>query len=86
MDKNAQPLGLTSREKYWSEIDDAERIKRMRSEVKSLQTTIRYQGHLIEKLLNHKHSDGDLVYKIDRFNDQTIGGGFLTRNDDETYF
>ena len=55
----------TCREKYWSEIDDSEKIKRLRAEIKRLQ--FRYERLLgsVVQLENHQHIGDNLVVNFD---------------------
>jgi hypothetical protein len=55
------------REKYWDELTDAEKIGRMRSEVKQLQRTVYRQANLIDQLLIHSHGDNSLFVPLDAY-------------------
>lgn len=56
---------ICGREKYWSELNDSEKIERMRNQVKSLQEEAKRLRELIFKLLVHKHLDGEIVIPVD---------------------
>lgn len=44
-----------SRQKYWKECNDSEKIERMRMEVKNLQGTVNRMNKIVEHLKNHHH-------------------------------
>ena len=50
-----------SRDKYWSEVDEKEKCKRLRREVQSLQFRMKEQSTFIKKLLLHAHLGNELV-------------------------
>ena len=55
-----------SREKYWSELTDQEKIERMRKIVKQGQREQQELRNFIEALLGHAHAlDGSLMRKFD---------------------
>ncbi len=43
------------REKYWSELDDKEKIERLRQIVKQHQNELRRLSASVEVLMNHEH-------------------------------
>ncbi len=49
-----------SRERYWSEIDDQEKIKRLREKVKTLESRVDMLTEKIAFFRNHRH-DGDCI-------------------------
>jgi hypothetical protein len=83
--KPQQPMRM----KYWKELNQEEKIGRMREQVKELKFILSRQAELVEKLLSHTHNQtGEIVTKLDR-NSQYSGnviGGFTGSNSDETYF
>jgi len=52
------------REKYWSECDDQEKIRRLRQEVKLLQADVSKLMRFMHFLSNHNHQDGSVVIPI----------------------
>jgi len=54
----------TSREKYWSELDDSGKIERLREYVQRVESLIERIGELEYKFQNHKHVDGEIVLPI----------------------
>ena len=77
------------REKYWSESDTDEKIRRLREQVKRLGGTIEEMGKVIRHLSEHVHGkDGTVLISL-----IAKGGlqGYLGRTgrddmDEETYF
>ena len=73
------------REKYWSEIGDGEKIKRLRDQVKGLQRDInRFRKHLAA-LRYHSHLEGGRIViplgnQVDEFIDRQPQDG------DDVYF
>ena len=64
------PEGIlgTSREKYWSELDDASKIERLREYAQRVDRLTERIGDLEDQLKNHKHLDGELVVPMRRLN------------------
>ena len=50
-----------AREKYWSELTDAERIQKLKREVERMQYYLERSGRLISRLIRHRHSGSDIV-------------------------
>jgi len=44
------------REKYWSELDDQERVERMRLEIRHLKSQNKQLIESVRQLLNHTHA------------------------------
>ena len=57
---------MESREKYWSELLDAEKIERMRSIIKQHSETIQFLTGQLETLLRHRHLDNEIVTTLNR--------------------
>lgn len=77
--------GDSTRIKMWSELTDSEKIERMRTHVKYLESTIERQAVLIYKLFNHFHTkDGQLASKLDHF--EPIAGGRNIPVDENSFF
>lgn len=78
-------LGMCSREKYWSEINDQERIVRLREVVNRLMRQVDELRRTNERLLSHCHTeDGRPAILL---GDLPIGGeGKPIDRTDETYF
>ncbi len=74
-----------SRQKYWSEIDDQEKIRRLREEVKQLKRRFENIASIVDKLSDHDHADGKVVTPLhSRFGQAESDG---SRGDgDEAYF
>jgi hypothetical protein len=54
-----------AREKYWSEVDDAERVKRLRREVKHLRREVYTLNRAMRFLQTHSHApDGSVVISL----------------------
>ncbi len=51
-------------EKYWSEIDETEKCRRLRRVVKGLQREVRALTQVVEKLTTHQHVDGSLYVPL----------------------
>lgn len=74
------------REKYWSEIDDAERVVRTRNAVKKLQRKVEKLNKLFDRLSIHSHlSNGEIVIPLHSKmeNDEIC---LSISNSDEQYF
>ena len=56
------------REKYWSELDDAGKIERLREYAQRVESFTERIGDLEYQLKNHKHLDGELVVPMGRSN------------------
>lgn len=53
------------RQSYWSEIDDTEKIRRMREVVKKLQRDVEKLNKLFDRLSIHNHlSNGEIVIPL----------------------
>ena len=90
----AKSLGesLPSREKYWSEIDDKEKINRMRLIVQGLLERAESQEAIIDRLRRHKHNKDEKVVTEEPMEFGNHGLGMLSphrtygKNKDEVYF
>lgn len=76
---------LPSREKYWDELNDQQKVDRMRQEVKSMQRQLTSTVVMMEKLMNHQHSiaNGEILTSLQTRNDQPEG---YRRYRDDKYF
>lgn len=76
----------TCREKYWSELTEAEKVERMRSEVKRMSYAVMRLNRAVDNLLNHTHV-GEMVYMPlrERYGDVEAESPSI-RNKDEVYF
>ena len=74
-----------SRQKYWCELSDAEKIERMRNILKATSNEIsrlRDKNYYLENLIkSHKHLDGDVVKSI-KFGDNYPATGKLCASPD----
>ena len=59
-DEISKPMRM----KYWRELNEVEKIERMREQVHSLQSTVRFLEGEVVKLANHSHLDGKIVGPI----------------------
>jgi len=75
-----------AREMYWSEIDDTEKIRRMRSEIKNLQRKVKKLNKLFDRLSIHSHlSNGEIVIPL-HSNMENDEIRLFISNEDEQYF
>lgn len=75
------------REKYWSELDDKEKIARMRQQVKNQQLEITRLETLVRQLMDHRHLNDQLVISINNVNSRgSIIGGPRGTGTDDVYF
>jgi hypothetical protein len=75
------------REKYWSELEDAEKIERMREEVKKLERVAMSLSNKISKWQRHSHQDNKIVIPLEQ--DYPPGGITTSRkplDPDKVYF
>ena len=75
------------RQKYWRELSPEEKIERMRSEVKHLQTHLSSMTLILEQLQEHQHLDGAIVLRM-HFCSDSQGTRFNRRRleDEDAYF
>jgi hypothetical protein len=80
--------GSVMREKYWSELDDQEKIERLRSEVKTLKSQLETLHDLKDMFDVHSHRqpDGQAQVPAHRSYRSRAMGGFQKLGDDEVYF
>jgi len=76
------------RESYWSEVDDKEKIKRLRVAVKHLQTNVAMLMKFMRYLQAHSHTqDGSLVIPMFMKDEPQINDcGYLLKGKDDVYF
>ena len=61
------------REKYWAELNDSEKIERLREVIKSQDNIlIKISGYL-DQLIEHEHLNGNIVKKISHPNAESYG-------------
>ena len=61
--QDSQILGnKICRERYWDELNDSEKIERMRDEVKRLQNQVKRLSQLTDRLLQHNHSQSGALF------------------------
>lgn len=58
------------RQKYWSELTDGEKIEKLRDHVASLARALVQADKVIADLLDHNHSDGQLVVPMENIRSQ----------------
>uniref|UniRef100_A0A6M3JBJ0 Uncharacterized protein n=1 Tax=viral metagenome TaxID=1070528 RepID=A0A6M3JBJ0_9ZZZZ len=63
-----------AREKNWNEIDETEKIERMRCEVKRLVRLLAKLTSKIDLLLSHRHDDRDIMVPINISQTELTGG------------
>jgi len=71
---------LPKRDKYWLEINDSEKIERMRNEVKILQNIVKKQTNFINKLLKHSHNNNQILTPLNEDDE------YETRHRNPDYF
>ncbi len=76
-----QDKAVCSREKYWEELSDSEKIERTRIEVKKLQKTIDRMSSIIYNLRNHSHNDKQILVPMEIFGDYGNYDNIPFRND-----
>ena len=75
-----------NRAKYWNELDDSEKIERMRQEVKHLVNRINTLTEKIDELFDHRHmEDGTLCKQLERYGLRTAEK-VPTAKEGEEYF
>jgi len=88
--KQAMDEIAASREKYWDELDDSEKIERMRDEVKKLRRSLASTNRRLSSLMRHSHdTSGGIVVPIETYDayDATGMGGNVPRSDSgQVYF
>ena len=75
---------LLKRNKYWDELTDQEKIDRMRSEVKGMQSRLDSALKSVEALLRHDHNNGQLIVPLNDSRNYLDGSQRAFR--DEKYF
>ena len=75
------------REKYWSELNADEKIKRMREQVRYLERRLEGMSRKIDNLGNHNHLEGKIVVPFNSYESTSEKAG-QTRNTnpDDVYF
>ena len=92
MDEEQKVNGGAERKKYWNELSAEEKIDRMREVIKrmerQLQTANGEVRNLQRELKNHRHLDGDVVYRagdVDNLRHNTCGD-MLVNDPSKIYF
>lgn len=78
-----------SREKYWSECDDATKIERMRGQVRRLQQEVSMLNKFVRYLQNHSHTpDGSVVIPMSMRDEPCLNEYHVSQGDkrEEVYF
>ena len=79
MEDLQQQKGIkVSRNKYWSEKTDPERINFLMEELVRTQMQVERLGKSLSDLIAHKHLDGQVVKRIPNPQEES-GGGFWFR-------
>ena len=88
MDKTiAQNEGnMAMRQKYWSELDDKEKIERMRGIVKNLLESLELQQQKMTKIEKHEHLNGRLVVGLDDNRFGVLPNSYRKQSGDDIYF
>jgi hypothetical protein len=72
---------MQGREKHWDELNDKEKVTRMREVVKALQFQVEELHRVVSKLEKHSHSEsGQLVVPFERYGEGQLTPGAL-KND-----
>jgi hypothetical protein len=53
------------REKYWSEMNDSEKVDHLKREVQYMQNHIKTLTDFVSKLITHSHLEGKMVSPIE---------------------
>ena len=88
---NCEKEEKASRERYWSEIDDKEKIRRLRQQVKELQHSMQIMRDKVDILINHQHgNDNKLLVKYEDSLSYVARYGRISGNprnfNDDVYF
>jgi len=86
VDENVKENNIPCRISYWSEIDDQEKIRRLREQVKIMKNQMHALQETINMLLNHNHDKNrGITIPLDVRN---IPNKFdyIKHNEDEVYF
>lgn len=86
-DKTPEPMGIknATREKYWKELDTPGRIDRLRRVIKDQDFLIKRMGDYLNQLIDHEHSDGKMVQRINHPNAESYGGFHPRKHHDEWF-
>lgn len=74
------------REKYWSELTDAEKIERCRQVIHGLQNEVRFLSSRLETLEDHAHIDGKIYTRRQGYGFAAEGPRIKNPKDDEVFF
>lgn len=76
---------LPSRDKYWSEIDDKEKVERMRNVVQGLLERVETLERVNNRLIRHKHTKDERVITEEPMEFGDYGSQILGPNTYRTY-
>lgn len=68
-----EPNEKSWREKYFSEMNDQEKVVKLSEELTRTQLHLAHCSHLIRSLMKHKHVDGEIVKKVEEYGDHYDG-------------
>ena len=71
-------LSKAMRDKTWDEMDDAQRMEKMREEVRYLRRLVTDQSGIIRKLTRHQHAqDGAIMAPLNNRDDEDRPRGYF---------
>ena len=62
------------RRKYWSEMEDKERIVKLQEELTRTQEALDRLSNYVSKLMDHEHLNGRMVARLGNPNDEYYNG------------
>lgn len=62
------------RRKYWSEMEDKERIVKLQEELTRTQEALERLSNYVSKLMDHEHLNGRMVIRLGHPNEESYGG------------
>ena len=74
-----------SREKHWKDLDDQEKIERLRRVINNQEALIVRMAKYLTELIEHDHIDGRMVKKISHPDSESYGGFHYHRRDREWF-
>jgi len=84
-EKNSKGF-IAAREKFWSEVDADEKCRRLRKQVKRLETEITSLSKLIAGLLDHEHLNGRILQPLYGMGNGNTGFATNYNDKDDVYF
>jgi hypothetical protein len=67
------------RRKYWSEMEDKDRIVKLQEELTRTQEALDRLSNYVSKLMGHEHLNGRMVVRLGHPNEEESYGGFSFR-------